>query len=188
MESSEPHVLAALEAALTAECLNCGHSSVLPVAFNQHCRNAERPAAMLKHLFYRLICSVCWEKNARVLASDGRPIMSRPPGDHAKVGQAGSVKSPSKRKSNTNKTVKMRSAAAAVSTPPKPRGAGECVLCGTKIEPDRLAALPLANTCVSCAAAKGGHTKRTIEEPWGTRTDWKKDSGSNFGRSRKPKF
>jgi RNA polymerase-binding transcription factor DksA len=71
---------------------------------------------------------------------------------------------------------------------PKVHSPGECLLCGIQIEPARLEALPQTNVCVGCSDKKGGQTKRTIAEPWGTRSDWKKDSGANFARAARPKI
>jgi hypothetical protein len=195
MEPAAHDIEMALSDPLIAECLNCGHSSVLPKAFNQHCLRAAQPSAMLRHLFFRLICSVCWTKNARIVLSEGTILMSRDQIFVAQRGARAGEREPKSAKPIPRKLKPARPAAEAAgphhvmaTTPRLARAPDECIICRCQIEPERLAILPGANTCVDCSRKKSSGTKRKVAEPRGSREDWKKDSGGNFARAAKPKI
>ncbi|WP_394730009.1 TraR/DksA C4-type zinc finger protein [Altererythrobacter sp. GH1-8] len=57
-----------------------------------------------------------------------------------------------------------------------------CVTCGEPISEGRVRALPDTTVCVDCASLHP-KTKRIAYEPMGSREDYKKDSGRNFGGS-----
>lgn len=194
MQPAEHEIEKALSSPLSAECLNCGHTSVLPQGFNQHCLKAQRPSAMLRHLFFRLICSVCWIKNARIVASEGTILMSPDKVSVASEARRAEHKSrraePTPRKSkHSRRSAEVGGARPeAATTPIQAPAQDECVICRSRIEPERLAVLPSANTCVDCSKKKSSGTKRKVAESWGSREDWKRDSGGNFARAARPKI
>lgn len=180
-------LIEALQKPVFSVCRECGHKAVLPPEINYHCLSAKRPAAMLLHLRFRLRCSICSEQNAEICDDKGHVLAKRP-------SNASRPATPQRKKS----IIRKRRKPVVSSTPQRceqrhsqrrrPQSPNECTLCGSMIDQERLQALPGANTCVSCASAKGNQKKRIIAEPWGSRDDWKKDSGSSFGRAAKPKF
>ncbi len=188
MKVSDNRIRRVLEAPLTVECLKCSHSRVLPFSLNQHCLNTENPTAMLKHLYFRLICSVCSGKDVKLLAPDSTVIMSRTQPNPIVGDRLLPVSPPKKSKRRRSSAKQVSPAAQFPAKPFKIRAPNECLLCGCAIEPERLEALPQTNTCIDCANKKSGQTKRVMAEPWGTRADWKRDSGANFARSVKPKL
>ena len=50
----------------------------------------------------------------------------------------------------------------------------DCAQCGTPIAAARLAAMPTASTCAVCAGRREFEAAR-IDEPWGSREDFKRD-------------
>lgn len=50
----------------------------------------------------------------------------------------------------------------------------ECLECGTPIAAARLNAVPATRTCIACASRRDFQAAR-IDEPWGTRDDFKRD-------------
>ncbi len=64
-----------------------------------------------------------------------------------------------------------------------------CEYCGTTIPDARIAALPDTRLCIDCASNDpSGRPNRRVSEPWGSRDDWKRDSGANWSNSQKNKL